>query len=234
MRNTRILAEALTRVIYNMTEKGAPSDLQIFTEQMRIQREQLDAVMHWLTSQPRAAQLVDKDSPVLSTLEYYMSRYLKDIKLHHFKADKRDPEFLFYDQLKQTMNAYRVKPAIFDLLLALCIAAYLGVSYIAVQNFGLLYKLVQRVSWKPKQAMPKYCRTFSSSESDRDSDTETVKFLHQSAPWLTIRGCNTALWGEKEHEGQSSTSGTRSAQTEESMYQVQHYPAPAVPTNSLA
>ncbi|XP_075467386.1 BOS complex subunit NCLN isoform X2 [Ascaphus truei] len=182
MRNTRILAEALTRVIYNMTEKGAPSDLQIFTEQMRIQREQLDAVMHWLTSQPRAAQLVDKDSPVLSTLEYYMSRYLKDIKLHHFKADKRDPEFLFYDQLKQTMNAYRVKPAIFDLLLALCIAAYLGVSYIAVQNFGLLYKLVQRVSWKPKQAMPKYCRTFSSSESDRDSDTETVKKRLQYSP----------------------------------------------------
>lgn len=27
----------------------------------------------------------------------------------------------------------RVKPAIFDLLLALCIAAYLGVAYVAVQ-----------------------------------------------------------------------------------------------------
>lgn len=28
---------------------------------------------------------------------------------------------------------FRVKPAIFDLLLALCIAAYLGIAYIAVQ-----------------------------------------------------------------------------------------------------
>ena len=45
--------------------------------------------MDWLTSQPRAAQLVDKDSPFLSTLEYYMSRSLKDVKQHHVKADKR-------------------------------------------------------------------------------------------------------------------------------------------------
>lgn len=150
-RNTLILAEALTRVIYNLTDKGASSDLQIFTQQMQVQKEQLEAVMQWLTSQPRAAQLVDKDSAVLNTLEYYMSRYLKDVKLYHVKADKRDPEFVFYDQLKQTMNAYRVKPAIFDLLLAMCIAAYLGVAYLAVQNFGVLYKLVQKVALKPKQ-----------------------------------------------------------------------------------
>ncbi|XP_066492795.1 BOS complex subunit NCLN isoform X4 [Tiliqua scincoides] len=150
-RNTRIVVEALTRVIYNLTEKGVPADLQVFTEQMQIQQEQMESVMDWLTSQPRAAQLVDKDSTFINTLEYYMSRYLKDVKQHHVKADKRDPEFVFYDQLKQVMNAYRVKPAIFDLLLALCIAAYLGVAYIAVQHFSLLYKLVQRLSLKSKQ-----------------------------------------------------------------------------------
>nr|XP_033812525.1 nicalin isoform X1 [Geotrypetes seraphini] len=161
-RNTRIIAEALTRVIYNLTEKGAPADLQIFTEQMvreplmascyiQVQQEQLDAMMQWLTSQPRAAQLMEKDSTFLHTLEYSLSRYLKDVRLHYVKADKRDPEFVFYDQLKQTVHAYRVKPAIFDLLLALCIATYLGVAYIAVQNFGLLYKTVQKLSLKVKQ-----------------------------------------------------------------------------------
>lgn len=31
---------------------------------------------------------------------------------------------------------HRVKPAIFDLLLAVCIAAYLGVAYVAVQVRG--------------------------------------------------------------------------------------------------
>uniref|UniRef100_A0A669EIB3 Nicalin n=1 Tax=Oreochromis niloticus TaxID=8128 RepID=A0A669EIB3_ORENI len=113
--------------------KNTPGDLQIFTEQMQVQEEQLSAVVDWLTAQPRAAQLVDKDSTVVSTLEYHLGRYLKDVKRHYVKADKRDPEFVFYDQLKQTMNAYRVKPAIFDLLLAVCIAAYLGMVYLAIQ-----------------------------------------------------------------------------------------------------
>ncbi|XP_039622695.1 nicalin-1 isoform X1 [Polypterus senegalus] len=144
-RNTKIVAEALARVIYNLTEKSAPRDLQIFTEQMQVQEQQLSAVIDWLTSLPRAAQLIDKDSSVISTLEYIMGRYLKDIKRHYVKADKRDPEFVFYDQLKQTLNAYRVKPAIFDLLLAVCIAAYLGAMYMAVQNFGVLYNMVRRV-----------------------------------------------------------------------------------------
>uniref|UniRef100_A0A8C5NHH1 BOS complex subunit NCLN n=1 Tax=Gouania willdenowi TaxID=441366 RepID=A0A8C5NHH1_GOUWI len=115
-----------------------------------VQEEHLSAVVDWLTAQPRAAQLVDKDSSVVSTLEYHLGRYLKDIKRHYVKADKRDPEFVFYDQLKQTMNAYRfVKPAIFDLLLAVCIAAYLGLMYLAIQNFGLLYSVVRRIT-QPK------------------------------------------------------------------------------------
>ncbi|XP_077462883.1 BOS complex subunit ncln isoform X4 [Stigmatopora argus] len=147
-RNTKVLAEALARVVYNLTEKGAPSDLHIFTEQM-VQEEHLSAMVDWLTTQPRAAQLVDKDSSVVSTLEYHLGRYLKDVKKHYVKADKRDPEFVFYDQLKQTMNAYRVKPAIFDLLLAVCIAAYLGAMYLAVQNFGVLYSVARRVT-QPK------------------------------------------------------------------------------------
>ncbi|KAI4877653.1 hypothetical protein NFI96_021331 [Prochilodus magdalenae] len=154
-RNTKLIAEALARVIYNLTEKvslqkergaGTNGDLEIFTEQMQVQEEQLASLVDWLTTQPRAAQLVDKDSTVVSTLEYYLGRYLKDVKRHFVKADKRDPEFVFYDQLKQTMNAYRVKPAIFDLLLALCIAAYLGVIYLAVQHFGALYAILRRVT----------------------------------------------------------------------------------------
>ncbi|XP_030640818.1 BOS complex subunit ncln isoform X2 [Chanos chanos] len=147
-RNTKLIAEALARVIYNLTEKGAQGDLEIFTEQM-VQEEQLASVVDWLTAQPRATQLVDKDSSLVNTLEYYLGRYLKDVKKHYVKADKRDPEFVFYDQLKQTMNAYRVKPAIFDLLLAVCIAAYLGVLYLAIQHFGVLYGVLRRVS-QPK------------------------------------------------------------------------------------
>uniref|UniRef100_A0A8C9U5F7 Nicalin n=1 Tax=Scleropages formosus TaxID=113540 RepID=A0A8C9U5F7_SCLFO len=143
-RNTKIIAEALARVIYNLTEKHIS-----LASIQQVQEEQLSSVVDWLTTQPRAAQLVDKDSIVVTTLEYHLSRYLKDVKKHYVKADKRDPEFVFYDQLKQTMNAYKVKPAVFDLLLAVCIAAYLGVIYLAIQNFGLLYSFMRRVT-QPK------------------------------------------------------------------------------------
>lgn len=55
----------------------------------QVQQEQLDSVMDWLTNQPRAAQLLDKDGTFLSTLEHFLSRYLKDVRQHHVKADKR-------------------------------------------------------------------------------------------------------------------------------------------------
>lgn len=55
----------------------------------QVQDEQLSAVVDWLTAQPRAAQLVDKDSSVVSTLEYHLGHYLKDVKRHYVKADKR-------------------------------------------------------------------------------------------------------------------------------------------------
>jgi hypothetical protein len=48
-------------------------------------------------------------------------------------ADKRDPEFVFYSGQEYTMSAYSVKPAIFDLFLAVGIAAYLSVIYLFVQ-----------------------------------------------------------------------------------------------------
>lgn len=55
----------------------------------QVQEEQLTSLVDWLTAQPRAAQLLDKDSSIVNTLEYYMNRYLKDVKRHLVKADKR-------------------------------------------------------------------------------------------------------------------------------------------------
>lgn len=38
--------------------------------------------------------------------------------------------------------SFRVKPAIFDLLLAVCIAAYLGMMYLAIQVSHYIYAVV--------------------------------------------------------------------------------------------
>lgn len=75
------------RVLISVCVADSLSLVVFFPQQ--IQEEQLESVMDWLSSQPRAAQLIDKDSTFLSTLEYYMGRYLKDVKQHHVKADKR-------------------------------------------------------------------------------------------------------------------------------------------------
>lgn len=45
--------------------------------------------MDYLSSRPRAAQLLTKDSSELANLQQAMTRHLKDVKRHTFKADKR-------------------------------------------------------------------------------------------------------------------------------------------------
>ena len=49
------------------------------------------------------------------------------------KADKRDPEWAFYDVTQSLMAAYAVKPAAFDFLLTMAILSYLGLIYVFLQ-----------------------------------------------------------------------------------------------------
>ncbi|XP_064409276.1 BOS complex subunit NCLN-like [Latimeria chalumnae] len=107
-RNTVIIAESITRFLYGLSEKGFPRELQVFKGRLEVEESRLAALIGWLASQPRAAQLLEKDHSVVSTMEYLFNRHLKDVRCHIFKADKREPEFVFYDQLKQTMIAYRI------------------------------------------------------------------------------------------------------------------------------
>lgn len=99
----------------------------------RVEPSLVSAWLSHLTSVPRAQQLLPPSSPLLHSLEHAFSRHLKEVKRHMVVADKRDPEFLFYSGQEYTMSAYSVKPAIFDLFLAVGIAAYLAVLYVAVQ-----------------------------------------------------------------------------------------------------
>lgn len=65
-------------------------------------------------------------------------RYTNEARVTYVKADKRDPEWAFYDVTKTTMAAYAVKPAAFDFLLTLAILSYLGVIYVFLQVRNLL------------------------------------------------------------------------------------------------
>ncbi|MGH0189079.1 UNVERIFIED_CONTAM: hypothetical protein FKN15_032934, partial [Acipenser sinensis] len=75
-RNTAIVAEALASFMYNFTEK-------------EVQESRLSSLVHWLSSQSRAAQLLERDPGLLPTLELQLSRYLRQVQRHTFLTDKR-------------------------------------------------------------------------------------------------------------------------------------------------
>uniref|UniRef100_A0AAX7UKI0 BOS complex subunit NCLN n=1 Tax=Astatotilapia calliptera TaxID=8154 RepID=A0AAX7UKI0_ASTCA len=107
-----------------------------------IQDSRISSLMSFLTSVPRATQLLDKEPShilLVNSLEHEFKRYLQQVHRHTFRQDKRDPDITFFDQMSQPIVMYRVKPAAFDLFLGGCIAAYLGIVYYAIQNFGFLY-----------------------------------------------------------------------------------------------
>lgn len=147
-RNIHIIAETLARHVYNLTSQG---NVQLFTDTLDVQKDLVSAWMDHLTSSPRAAQLLPKDASLLTTLEETMSRYLKDVKRSTVKTDKRDPEFIFYDGAEYKMSAFSVKPAVFDLFLALAIGGYLTAIYFLVQNFHILLGIFIKFT-KPAKA----------------------------------------------------------------------------------
>ncbi|XP_075188269.1 BOS complex subunit NCLN-like [Anomaloglossus baeobatrachus] len=151
-RNTEILCEVLARLLYKDTIRRIPRSVRVFEGDLGVREERLAALLDWLTSQPRAAQLITKEHPILSTLEHLLRRHLKHVRRHVFKPDDRNPEFVFYDQMRQTMTSHRVKPAVFDLFMALVIAVYLGLIHQAVQNFTLVYcKFIHLITKEKKK-----------------------------------------------------------------------------------
>ncbi|XP_033207085.1 nicalin [Belonocnema kinseyi] len=143
--HTTVVAEALARHIYNL------SSGQIFVDPLSVSKESLSLWLEYLASQPRAAVLLsDKQNALVSALKEIMMRYLGDVKVTHHSPDKRDPEFVFYDVTKATLNVYSVKPAVFDLFLTIAIVLYLGIVYLAVHNFPRVYALATRLFVKTK------------------------------------------------------------------------------------
>ncbi|KAM7438508.1 hypothetical protein ABFA07_012031 [Porites harrisoni] len=153
-RNIAFIAEVLARHIFNFTTKGYPRNMRVFSGSMAVDSNFVKTWMDYLGSQARAAQLLTKDHPFFTGLEQSFSKFVKDVKRFTAKADRRDPEFVFYDRPDTTMFAYRVKPAVFDLFLALGIASYLGLFYLALVNFSILCELLPRPVSNMKTKQP--------------------------------------------------------------------------------
>ncbi|XP_054278741.1 BOS complex subunit ncln-like [Macrosteles quadrilineatus] len=146
VRNTEIVAQALARHIYNLTGGTFP-----FSKHMGVEADSLKMFLDFLTSQPRAALLLaDKNNPLVTALSQTLGGYIKDVKISYQTADKRDPEFVFYDVTKAVVNVYSVKPAVFDLFLTFAIVMYLTVVYFFIQGFPTLYSIMLRFTSQKK------------------------------------------------------------------------------------
>ncbi|XP_061911900.1 BOS complex subunit ncln-like [Entelurus aequoreus] len=142
-RNGIIIAEALARYMYHLSDQGSPEEVQIFRGQLDFHEGRISSLMSFLTSVPRATQLMDKESSqvvLVNSLDQEFRRYLQQVHRHTFTQDKRDPDITFFDQMRQPIVMYRVKPAAFDLFLGGCITAYLAIVYYAIQNFDQVYR----------------------------------------------------------------------------------------------
>lgn len=148
-RNTKLVGEALARRIYNL------NSTEILSTPVAVSKNSLNVWFNYLTSQSRSVPILsdtkNTNNPLVNSLHDYMQRYLSDVKINYYSADKRDPEFVFYDNTKTIMNVYSVKPAIFDLFLTIAIAVYLAIIYLAVYKFSNFYSFVERfASYKNK------------------------------------------------------------------------------------
>ncbi|XP_042230129.1 nicalin-like isoform X2 [Homarus americanus] len=140
-RNTALVATALLRHIYNTSVDG------IFDNGLAVTKKSVKSWLDLLTSQPRSPQLLSgKNNPLVSTLQQILSRYTNEARVTFLKADKRDPEWAFYDVTRATMAAYAVKPAAFDFLLTMAILAYLGVIYVFLQYFPKIYAMMVKLA----------------------------------------------------------------------------------------
>merc|ERR1719510_2948610 len=98
----------------------------------------------YLSTTPRFAGLLSTNkasehNKVVKTLAEALKTFTYDVKVVDHKRDKREPEFNFYDLHQTTMNVYKVKPAVFDLILSLGIAGYLFVVYGLIIKSGVIY-----------------------------------------------------------------------------------------------
>lgn len=127
-RNTRAIADSLMKVLY-----GLEDDHGALLEEHWVDEEAVAADLALLTRYPRSQQLMGGAHPVLGSLERVFKRHLQNVRRSKVRADPRDPEFVLYADTEVSITAHRVKPALFDFMVACAIVLYLGVVFVFIE-----------------------------------------------------------------------------------------------------
>jgi len=132
--NTRIIAEALACSLFPKLAETECSG-QVFAGSVTPTVESLSGWLKLATAAPRHPSLLaGRQSETVRSLTAALARYTHDVTTVTATPDRREPEFQLFDTPTAVMNIYRVKPAVFDLLLSAIIGGYLSVFYLLLLN----------------------------------------------------------------------------------------------------
>jgi len=137
------IGEALACAAYNYAPEGCSGN--VLTGSLAPSREFVASYVDMVSETPRFASMTaGKNDPFVQTLTSAMKSSVgsDNVRAVTAKRDSREPEFVLYDGTHTTITAYKVKPAVFDLVLTLCIGAYLGLVYMAILNSSALLTFV--------------------------------------------------------------------------------------------
>jgi len=185
--NVRLIAEALACTIYNYKESACQGTM--FDENNGSNYVSKTHIKHWsdyLSSTPRFSGLMSTNKPnehnkVVKTLTEALKTFTYDVKVMDHKRDKREPEFNFYDLHLTSMNVYKVKPAVFDLILSLGIAGYLFLVYGLIIKSGIIYTFMANV-------MTGYITASTSQNSTKSGQSTNGSLLAHGSPKLNGHG----------------------------------------------
>lgn len=124
-KNTLVLVEALTRLIYVQDEK-APAIVTSLPNATLTQ-----GWMDTLTSQPRMVPFIDAKHPVTDHIETTLKQFAPDVSRQHFKADS---DRAFFDSITANLTSYTTKPFTFDLAMLAIALAGNALLYILVKG----------------------------------------------------------------------------------------------------
>jgi len=137
------IGEALACTLYNYAPEGCSG--RVLTGSLAPSRELIASWIDIVSETPRFASMTaGKNDLFVQTLLSAMKSSVgsDNVRSVNAKRDSREPEFVLYDGTHTTITAYKVKPAVFDLVLTLSIGAYLGLVYFAILNSSALVTFV--------------------------------------------------------------------------------------------
>ncbi|KAJ0174302.1 hypothetical protein K1T71_010448 [Dendrolimus kikuchii] len=145
--NIALIARALASHIYNLTDEVSDEDAGLYDDALTVDEASIKHWYKYLSSQPRSPHIITVSPPtagVTAALERTLSRYM-DVTVSIHAVDKREPEYTLYSPTGAILYVYSVKPAVFDLILTVAIAAYLTLVYFAIQLFPRFYEEYAKV-----------------------------------------------------------------------------------------